>query len=487
MALRFNPWQRFLLLVATATVMALPSLLVRPASPWWRLCRWLRSGGATLLLFACTAAGGLPHPGLQWLNDPIQSLALPSAAMAVNLLLAAVAANETVAGLHVVACLVPLTIAPQGGLILAVANLLAAVGLAAVGLVDHLTLLADGAGHALAHTSRLLISGLLLGGGALALASQRRVHRPDPLPAATSLGWIGAQLLWLGSAMVAPAAWQPWLSLAVLSVALLATRRWPLAGASSGLAVAVTLLHLGSWLQLLRALLWPMASLAELTLPPLLLALLLVFSSREALPRQTGWLLLCLSEAMWGLQTLGVVVAGVATAKLTAHALLVQAGGALLVAVQLALQRWRLRPLWPGLMGWLGPALLLLGSLGCLPRPVADLTATGLLQLALLLGLWLQPPGLLAGTATATAILMVSSWLWLLPPTLWTWPRLLPRLLPLVLVVELLVLRSGSRTRRWAPAAASTPSRAAGRAGAGVPGAAAGAAQRSGGGGRASP
>lgn len=636
-ALQFNPWQRFLLLLAAAAAMALPSLLLKPASPWMRLSRWLRSGGAALLLFACTGAGGLPQLGLQWLSDPGQSLALLSAAMAVNLLLAAIASNQTVAGLHVVVCLVPLTIAPQGGMILAVASVVALVGVvlpmgrpwyghrllvglsygifhaswalralpllaetsslrhqaalsaalvftagtlllqrpqrlrhqgmalpllvqllnsgglglallleppeplgraaalaasagllalltrradraglvwlrrcdvllaqaytlaallslgpwlanatllsglvlleclavlhlaqrdedavvrqlgwwlsllagAALGLVsfgDHLVQMAAANAQAAEPPPRLQNTGVVLACGALALASQRRVHQPVPMPAAPGLGWIGALLLWLGSAVIAPPAWQPWLSVAVLAPALLGARRWHLPGGAAGLAVTIAFLHVDSWLRLVQNLPWPVASLAELTLPSLLLAVLLL-DRREAFCRQMGWMLLSMSGVVWGLQTLALRLSGMATSRLGGHAVLLLAGGALLLAVQLGMQRWRLRAPWPGLLGWLAPALLLVGSLGCLPRPAAEFTATGLMQGTLLLGRWRRSPGLVAGTTAATAVLLMGSWAWLLVPQLWTWQELLPRLLPLVVVVQILFLRRASESR----------------------------------------
>ncbi|WP_172820828.1 hypothetical protein [Cyanobium sp. NIES-981] len=630
-ALQFNPWQRFLLVVAAATAMALPSLLLKPASPWLRLSRWLRSGGAALLLFACTAAGGLPQLGLQWLDDPGQSLALLGAAIAVNLVLAAVATNQTVAGLHVVVCLVPLTIVPQGGLILAVASLVALVGvvlplarpwyghrllvglsyglfhanwvvrtlpllagsdtlrnqaalaaalvfisgtvllqrpqrlrqhgltlpllvqlvnsgglalallleppqlgsralalaacagllavlavrarraelswlrrcdvilaqafslaallslgpwvanptlLTALVLLECLALLHLGhqdpdtmvrqlgwwlsllAGLALAAVTLgaappgqappLQNSAVLLVSGALALASQHRVHRPKALPGAGGMGWIGALLLWLGSSVIPPDAWQPWLTVTVLTAALLSARHWQLPGGAQGLAAMITLIHIGSWIRLLNQVPWAPQSLAALTLPPLLLALLLLCDRRHDVPRATGWWLLCLSGGFWGQMTLLVRLGVVGPERLAGHAVLLLAGGALLVAVQLGMMRWRLRAPWPELMGWLGPGLLLLGSLGCLPRPWPEPIATALLQLSLLVGLWRRPPGLVAGTTAATGVLLAGSWVWLLAPQSWSWQELLPRLLPLVLVVQILWLRGARAPRRGA-------------------------------------
>jgi hypothetical protein len=642
-ALQFNAWQRFVATLLIAVVLALPSLLTRPGSRWHRLSSWMRSGGGGLLLFACTAAGGLPQLGMQWIEDPGRSLALLCLAMAVNLLLAATTAQQTVAGLHVVVCLLPLTLVPQNGLILAVASLVALVGvvvplgrpwyghrllvalaygtfhgrwvvhalpqltgdpslrnqaalaaalvfaggtvllqrpqrlrqhgmglplavqlvnsgglglallfepaqigrrvlglamaagvmavlsrraqraelpwlrrcnallaqafvlaallsmgpwvanptllaavvlleclavlllshraadavirplgwwlslvagaaLALVGLGDHLVLLASGVpsrdpGAVL--VLRLQNGGVLLGSGGLALALQRRL-RPVPLPAAPALGWIAAALLWLGAAVIAPSAWQPSLSVAVLSGALVLGRRWQLAGVVPGLAASIALLHVQSWFRLLNQIPWPPGSLAALTLPPLLLALLLLWDRQRGASRALAWVLLSLSGGVWILQTLVALVPDPTPQQLVGHAVLLLAGGAVLVGVQLAIQKAGLEVPGPQLMGWLAPALLLVGSLGCLPQPWPEIGATALLQLTLLLGRWRRPAGLLAGTMAATAVLVLGSWLWMLPPEVWRWHTLLPHLLPLLLVIQGLFLRRSPGPRRCA-------------------------------------
>ncbi|WP_156796685.1 hypothetical protein [Cyanobium sp. PCC 7001] len=642
-ALQFNAWQRFVATLLIAAALALPSLLTRPGSRWHRLSSWMRSGGGGLLLFACTAAGGLPQLGMQWIEDPAQSLALLCLAMAVNLLLATTTAQQTVAGLHVVVCLLPLTLVPQNGLILAVASLVAVVGvvlplgrpwyghrllvalaygtfhgswvvralpqltedaslrnqaalaaalvfaggtvllqrpqrlrqhglglplavqlvnsgglglallfepaqiggrglglamaaglmallsrrarstelpwlrrcnalvaqvfvlaallslgpwvanatllaavvlleclavlllshgdpdgvirqlgwwlslvagaaLALVALGDHLVLLASGVPSRDPGTVlvlRLQNCGVLLGCGGLALAMQRRL-RTEPLPVAPALGWIAATLLWLGAGVIAPSAWQPPLSVAVLAGALLLGRHWQLAGVVPGLAAAITVLHLQSWLRLLSQLPWPPGSLAALTLPPLLLALLLLWDRQRGGCRALAWVLLTLSGGVWILQTLVVLGPGPAPQELVGHAVLLLAGGTALLGVQLAIQKAGLEVPGPQLMGWLAPALLLVGSLGCLPQPWPEIGATALLQLTLLLGRWRRPAGLLAGAMAATAVLVLGTWLWMLPPDVWPWRTLLPHLLPLVLVIQGLFLRHSPGPRRCA-------------------------------------
>ena len=82
LALRLEPFSRFLLLLGAAFAMALPSLLQRERQPWRELFRWMRSGGAALLLLACTGAGAMAGLGLQWIQDPLAALALLGLAMA---------------------------------------------------------------------------------------------------------------------------------------------------------------------------------------------------------------------------------------------------------------------------------------------------------------------------------------------------------------------------------------------------------------------
>jgi hypothetical protein len=70
MALTMGPQARFWLTVAAAAVLVVPSLLWGQRDPWRNLTAWMRSGGAALFLFACSAAGGVPDLGLTWQRDP---------------------------------------------------------------------------------------------------------------------------------------------------------------------------------------------------------------------------------------------------------------------------------------------------------------------------------------------------------------------------------------------------------------------------------
>lgn len=128
-ALRLSPLQRFLLTSLVALGLTTPSLLVGGRPRWRNLSAWMRSGGGALFLLACTASGGLPQLGLQWIDRPEPALALIALAVLANLLLAALARTQTVASLHVVVNLVPLAIVPQSGLILGIASAVALTGL----------------------------------------------------------------------------------------------------------------------------------------------------------------------------------------------------------------------------------------------------------------------------------------------------------------------------------------------------------------------
>jgi hypothetical protein len=128
LALILGPLARFLLTLRLAVGLMLPSALWGQRQRWRRLCLWMRSGGAALILFACVAAGGLPELGLRWLNDPSQSLALLVLGMAINLVVAAVARQQTTASLHVVVNLLPLLLVPSNGTSLAIASLVGLLG-----------------------------------------------------------------------------------------------------------------------------------------------------------------------------------------------------------------------------------------------------------------------------------------------------------------------------------------------------------------------
>ena len=128
LALRLGPLARFLLVLLVALALMLPSLLWGRRQRWRRLSLWLRSGGAALILFACVAGGGLPELGLRWLHDPRQSLLLVLLGMAINLAVATVARQQTIASLHVVVNLLPLMLVPPSVTTLAIASLVCILG-----------------------------------------------------------------------------------------------------------------------------------------------------------------------------------------------------------------------------------------------------------------------------------------------------------------------------------------------------------------------
>jgi hypothetical protein len=129
MALTMGPQARFWLTVAAAAVLVLPSLLWGQRDPWQNLTAWMRSGGAALFLFACSAAGGVPDLGLTWQRDPGGALALLVLGGLANLLVAVIARNQTIAALHGVLTLVPLMIASPSGLTLGLGSLVGMVSL----------------------------------------------------------------------------------------------------------------------------------------------------------------------------------------------------------------------------------------------------------------------------------------------------------------------------------------------------------------------
>jgi hypothetical protein len=128
LALRLGPPARFLLTLAVALALMLPSVRWARHHRWRRLTLWMRSGGAALVLFACVAAGGMGEIGLRWLEDPRQALAVLVFGMAINLAVATVARQQTTATLHVVVNLVPLLLVPSTGTSMAIASLVSLLG-----------------------------------------------------------------------------------------------------------------------------------------------------------------------------------------------------------------------------------------------------------------------------------------------------------------------------------------------------------------------
>lgn len=466
-ALRMDAFQRFLLTLIAAAALVLPSPLIGRREPWRNLTDWMRSGGAALALFACTAAGGLPQLGLQWIHEPRAALALVSLGVAANLALAGIARTQAIASLHVVVNLVPLVIVPQSGLTLAIATAVALVG---YGLPlrrpwnRHLLLVtwAYAAYHAswflrcqallegggALRTGAALAAVLVFGGGALFLHRSRALPpRLEALPLALQLSNWGA------------------LALALLVYPQQATVR---ATALALTAIVVLLLALRArraglrWLHLSDALvaqflavaavlsLQPLIANTPLLLFSLLLECQLFFAlgvlEAEAAIRRIGWGLTLLAGLALTLSAL--VESGLdlrPAGQLQNSALLLGAAG-LGTATQLLLQRRGVPVPLPPLLGWLIAAQVWVGTCRAAPdswRPALALVAMGGL---LLLAARLRPPGLLAGLGVAVLLDHGQGWLWILTHQPWPPGPLLQHLLPLLALALLLLW---SRQGRW--------------------------------------
>ncbi len=146
-ALRLEPFYRFLLTLGVAIALVAGSLALARRENWRAFAGWLRSAGASIALFACAAAGGLPGLGLQWVHAPLQALGLLLAGIGANLFLAWTAALQVTATLHVLLSLIPLAIVPPSTVALAIASAVSLFGviLSARGRWDrHLALVLGG-------------------------------------------------------------------------------------------------------------------------------------------------------------------------------------------------------------------------------------------------------------------------------------------------------------------------------------------------------
>ncbi|MGB5136149.1 MAG: hypothetical protein WBN89_13345 [Prochlorococcaceae cyanobacterium] len=466
-ALRLSPLQRFLFTSLVALGLAAPSMLVGGRHPWRNLSAWMRSGAGALFLLACTASGGLPQLGLQWIDRPEPALALIALAVLANLLLAALARTQTVASLHVVVNLVPLAIVPQSGLILALASAVALTGLGLppgrrwsghqlvvtwAYVLYHLAWVVRSQ-PLLAADPRLrggaaLAAVLVFGGGAL-LQHHRR--------------WRHSELRALPLALLLSQA-------AGLAVTLLFYPRQALPRAVSlGLAAVAALLLAQrsrrrgwAWLELTDALAGQGFAVAALfSLQPLVanpLLLLLVVQAeclaflwlgavqRQAWIRRTGWALSALSVAAMALVTLlqrlpgaseQLPVGPLAPAWQTTTVLL--ASGLLMVLTQVLLRRRSVPLLLPPLLGWLAGVPLLLALALTSPEPGRPALITALLGGLLVLARRWPPCGVRAGLNGVVVGLHGQLWLWLLHPEPWQAAPLSARLLPLTVVALLLL------------------------------------------------
>lgn len=470
-ALRLGPLQRFCVVTAVALALAAPSALVGRRPPWRDLATWMRSGGAALLLFACTAAGSFPQLGLQWIHTPWAALALLALGVAPNLALATIAPTQTIASLHAVVNLVPLAIAPQTPLGLALATAVALVG----GQLPrgrpwnrHLLIVAWSYAAFLGHW-------VLQNGGPWATAPASAWSDPW-LPAVATLAALlvfGGGALRQQRAALVPAHLQG-LPLALqlsdwgaLALALLVIP--PQAGVRAG-ALALTalaLLGLGwrakrlavPWLQrsnVLVAQTFAMAAVASLhsilASGPLLLFLLLVecalflllgLREGDGPILRVGWALTAVAGL---LLTLAVLPAEPTTLSLTDRSSpmgLLLGGTLLTTGVQTLLRRHDgVVPL-PPLLGWLVGAQAFTATVLTAAETSRPLMALGLLGGLLLVARRLQPAGLLEGTAAAIGLLQAIDWIWLLARHPLAVPTLALHLGSLALLAVALI--------RWAP------------------------------------
>ncbi|MFN6134574.1 MAG: hypothetical protein ACK46L_17020 [Synechococcaceae cyanobacterium] len=480
-ALRLGPLARFLLTLAAAAALIAPSLRWGRHPRWRSLVAWLRSGGAALALFACLAGGSLPELGLRWLEDPRQALALLLLGMALNLAVAGLSRDQTVASLHVLVNLVPLLLVQQSPITLAVASLVCLAGLVLAarrpwdrhrlqvllgyGVFQGVWLLR--LGESLVSQPALRLGGLataLVVFGAGVLLLQRRSHS---LPAAHLAALIAA---WGGLGLALMAYPQQAASRVIgllLAAALALLLAWlgrhgkarPLGTAqiliSQGLVVAALLS-----LQPLLAdgLLLNLVLLGESGLF-LLLGLRELLASRRILQMGWGlvavlamavllqaWVLLTLPTFAPQSQGLGHVSPGPGAipAQPFRPALLLLRAAALLVGVAWQLDRRGVALAWPPLLGLQAAALVLLGTAGLTPhwRPCWALLGMGSLLIA---DRRLRPPGLGMATAGAIPLAQLTSWGWLLAHRPQAAPALAQLLPLLALAIALIALASGPR------------------------------------------
>lgn len=467
LGLRLGPLVRFLLTLAVAGGLILPSLLWGTRRRWRWLTLWLRSGGAALILFACFAAGAQPELGLRWLDDPLAALLLLLGGMGVNLTIALRTSQQGVASLHVLLNLVPLLVSPQGGLTLAIA---AADGLAGQLLPwrrdwDRHRLLVplgyglfqliwaaratDALGLPPSLRAAAVLAGLVVFGSGIALlqsgAARRRL---SPLAAASLFaGWGGLALALLLFPLEAGTR-AGGLLLAALAAAGLALRARRHGSPQ---------LHRGQVLASQGLLMAALLSLQPLLPDQLLLtaalllecALFLLFGLREREPliQRWGWWLVVLISAALLLQGLlaAEVEAQALNRAILRHAGLLVSAGGLLVALADRQARQGL-PL-PPLLGWLASALVVVGVSMTPPpawQPVFALVGGGGLLIAA--RLW-RPPGLASGSLVMLGIAQLSAWHWLLSREHGT-AVLLGQLLPLLALAGLSLVTAEVPWRR---------------------------------------
>jgi hypothetical protein len=478
LALRMGPFPRFLLVVAAAAALCLPSLLVGRREPWRDLSDWMRSGGAALFLFACAAAGGFPGLGLQWLNRPLPALALLLVGIATNLALAAAARSQTVATLHVVVNLVPLLIVPPSAPSLVIASFVALVGLVLPGRRPwHRHLLLVSLAYALFHPSWFLRlpSPLPAEGGLRALAvgtallvfgagvARAQRHAAPGGTEAPPAGLRGEELQlalglsnW-GALGLALLAYPRLAAVRALALALAAAAALLLARRARG--KGVSWLHLTDTLVAQALGMAALLSLQPLIADGLLLSVLLLVETLAFLwlgvaedhagIRAVGWVLVSFAAAVVGLN--GLAAAGpdwTSRAGPVQNASLVIGSGWLLGVAQHGLARRRIAVPLPPLLGWMAAGLVFVGAMVCAPaagREWAALLAIGGL---LVPARRLRPAGLLDGLTVAVLATHLFGWGGLLARAPWQPLPLLGHLLPLAALALALIGTGAGRVAR---------------------------------------
>jgi len=459
LALRLQPFTRFLVLLAAAALLAAPALLARRRPQWNPLASWMGSGAAALVLFACAASGGLPALGLQWIDQPGPALALLCLAMGLNLALAAAAGTQTLAALHTAVNLLPLAIVPASSVSLVLASCVALVGQLlprrrpwhgerlAVGLAYGLFLIrwcAILGGGSEAPEARALAIGaavVVFGAGAL-LPQRQRAGNLEFSP----LALLGQLLHWGGLTLVLLLVPQQLVvrllglaaaALVALLLGLRAHRLGWLALGRSQLLIAQTLFLAG------------LQSLDPLQPDALLLALALLVESalflrlaiRQADPLlqgiswglvagSGGWLLLAGLEVGTSLQASSVMlIAGSATTKL-----------------QRDLGDDETPQPLPGLFSWWAALQFLVGAMVCAPVGMGGWIALGSLGTLASRSREPLPAALPEATATAVLLAHLIGWGQLLGPLNQSGQPLpaasvMLQLTPLVLLAATLVIR----------------------------------------------
>jgi hypothetical protein len=459
LALRLQPFTRFLGLLAAAALLAAPALLARRRPQWNPLASWMGSGAAALVLFACAASGGLPTLGLQWVDQPGPALALLCLAMGLNLALAAAAGTQTLAALHTAVNLLPLAIVPASSFSLVLASIVALVGQLlprrrpwhgerlAVGLAYGLFLIrwctVPGSGSEAPETRALAIGAavVVFGAGALLPQRQRAGNREF-----SPLALLGQLLHWGGLTLVLLLVPQQLVvrllglaaaALVALLLGLRAQRRGWLALGRSQLLIGQTLFLAG------------LQSLDPLQPDVLLLALALLVESalflrlaiRQADPLlqgiswglvagSGGWLLLAGLEAGSSLQASSVMlIAGSATTKL-----------------QRDLGDDQTPQPLPGLFSWWAALQFLVGAMVCAPVGMGSWLALGSLGTLASRSREPLPAALPEATATAVLLAHLIGWGRLLEPLNQAGQPLaaasvMLQLTPLMLLAATLVIR----------------------------------------------